>query len=46
MLDAKQIHEILEKNENVKQTTKILLETALREGGRDNITIILLEVVL
>lgn len=33
MLDAKQIHEILEKNENVKQTTKILLETALREGG-------------
>lgn len=44
MVDTEEIVSLLASSENTKEATQKLLETALNNGGRDNITIILCKV--
>src|SRR5699024_8359480 len=44
MLDENEIKEVLHDNSTVASQTEILIQRALRNGGRDNITVILCKI--
>ena len=43
MLDSKEILKIINTNQNINDKVNILVETAIVHGGKDNISVILVE---